>query len=263
MLVNFTKMHSLGNDFVLFDGISQTIQLRRTLVKRIADRCFGVGCNQVLVIEPPKSCNCDFFLRIYNADGLEAEHCGNGARCAARFVLKQGLSNKATLRMECLAGQAELTMQENNLVNIDMGALRPEIEQVQVNEHGLDVIYVLSLGNPHAVCIVKELEAINLFFLNDYIGKLPCFSNGVNVSFACVLNDKIKLRVFERGCGETHACGTAAAATFLVAQHLQLCPTKQSVIEFQFGNLQANIDDRQHLHIIGATTSVFSGCMRI
>jgi diaminopimelate epimerase len=224
-LLQFTKMHGLGNDFVVLDLISQRFQLRPRHIRRLADRRRGVGCDQVLVVEPPGAPDVDFRYRIYNADGSEAEQCGNGARCFARFVRDKRLTRKRHLTVETAGGRLELRIRDKHQVEVDMG--EPVLEPVAipfraqaradayplvVGEQTLE-IGAVSMGNPHAVLRVDEVDAYPVATLGPQIEAHPDFPNRVNAGFMQVVApDEIRLRVFERGVGETSACGTGACA---------------------------------------------------
>ncbi|HET9463545.1 MAG TPA: diaminopimelate epimerase [Thiobacillus sp.] len=223
--VRFTKMHGLGNDFVVFDGVSQTVALTPELCRRIADRHFGVGCDQILLVEAPTRDDVDFRYRIFNADGGEVEQCGNGARCFVRFVHEHGLTDKTTIRVETSSGVIEPRLLDNGQVTVDMGAPRfapadipfaAEAEAptyaLKVGQHVLDLT-VLSMGNPHAVLRVNDLDSAPVDILGAAIESHSRFPQRVNAGFMQVLTPHdIRLRVFERGAGETLACGTGACA---------------------------------------------------
>ena len=225
MKLRFTKMHGLGNDFVVFDGISQTVALTSEQCRRIADRHFGVGCDQILLVEPPTRDNVDFRYRIFNADGGEVEQCGNGARCFVRFVHDHGLTDKDMIRVETASGVIEPRLLDSGQVRVDMGAPRfapadvpftAESEAptyaLKIGQHVLDVA-VLSMGNPHAVLRVNDLDSAPVDILGPAIESHARFPQRVNAGFMQVLTPHdIRLRVYERGAGETLACGTGACA---------------------------------------------------
>jgi diaminopimelate epimerase len=225
MLLKFTKMHGAGNDFVVVDLISQRCRLRPRDVRKLADRRFGVGCDQVLVVEPPGSPEVDFRYRIYNADGGEVEQCGNGARCFARFVREKKLTNKRVIKVETAAGVIELRAQGRSEVEVDMGvpifepaeipfsaAARADQYPLPVDQEILE-IGALSMGNPHAVLRVDDVNMASVETLGPLIEAHAHFPRRVNAGFMQVVSEnEIKLRVFERGVGETLACGTGACA---------------------------------------------------
>jgi diaminopimelate epimerase len=218
-------MHGLGNDFVVFDGINQTVALTPGQCRRIADRHFGIGCDQILLVEKPTRDDVDFRYRIFNADGGEVEQCGNGARCFVRFVHDHGLTDKTAIRVETASGMIEPRLLDNGQVTVDMGAPRfapadipfaAEAEApsyaLKVGQHVLDIA-ALSMGNPHAVLRVNDLDSAPVDILGPAIESHPRFPQRVNAGFMQVLTPHdIRLRVYERGAGETLACGTGACA---------------------------------------------------
>lgn len=225
MKVRFTKMHGLGNDFVVFDATATPLRLSASQARRIADRHFGIGCDQILLVEPPRDAGNDFAYRIYNADGNEVEQCGNGARCFARFVHDNGLSSKAQLRVETKAGIIMPVLGGNGLVSVDMGApvftpgAIPFLTDREASTYLLNIggqlleFGVLSMGNPHAVTRVDDIETVDVARLGPLIQNHPSFPAGVNAGFMQIASrTRIRLRVFERGAGETLACGTGACA---------------------------------------------------
>jgi diaminopimelate epimerase len=229
--LQFTKMQGLGNDFVVIDAISQAVTLDPERVRHLADRRFGVGCDQVLVVERPRGPTAEFRYRIYNADGGEVEQCGNGARCFARFVRDRGLTDKRELRVETLGGDITLTVEADGQVRVDMGLPRLEPEAIplraaaQARDYPLQVdgrvyrIGAVSMGNPHAVLEVDDVERVPVAELGAKIESHPDFPRRVNAGFMQVVSrNHIRLRVFERGVGETLACGTGACAAVVVGR---------------------------------------------
>jgi len=225
MKLRFTKMHGLGNDFVVFDGVNQVVALTPEQCRRVADRHFGVGCDQILLVEAPSRDDVDFRYRIFNADGGEVEQCGNGARCFVRYVHEKGLTYKTAIRVETASGVIEPRLLDNGQVTVDMGAPRfapadipfaAEAETptyaLKVGQHVLDIA-VLSMGNPHAVLRVNDLDSAPVDILGAAIESHSRFPKRVNAGFMQVLTPHdIRLRVYERGAGETLACGTGACA---------------------------------------------------
>ena len=276
MLLKFTKMHGTGNDFVVIDLISQHYKLRSRDVRKLADRHFGVGCDQVLVVEAPRSPDVDFRYRIYNADGLEVEQCGNGARCFARFVRDKKLTTKRVIRVETNAGVIELRVRNNHDVEVNMGApvLEPEkipfaaparaaSYRLQVDGTELE-IGAVSMGNPHAVLRVDNTDAADVGRLGPLIESHPDFAQRVNVGFMQVVSDsEIKLRVFERGVGETLACGTGACAA--VVYGLSRGWLRDSVtVGLPGGKLSVSwAGTGQPVIMTGPTAVVFEGTIRI
>src|SRR5512139_2993611 len=225
MKLKFTKMHGAGNDFVVIDGVHQEIYLSSEQLRLLADRHFGVGCDQILLVERPGRDDVDFRYRIFNADGGEVEQCGNGARCFVRFVHEQGLTDKTTIRVETASGVIEPRLLGNGQVTVDMCAPRfapadipfaAEAEALtyplKVGQHVIDIA-ALSMGNPHAVLRVNDLDSAPVDILGAAIESHARFPQRVNAGFMQVLTPHdIRLRVFERGAGETLACGTGACA---------------------------------------------------
>ena len=231
MEIEFTKMQGLGNDFVVIDAINQSVSLSPEQVRFIADRHFGVGCDQLLLVEQSSTEGVDFLYRIFNADGGEVEQCGNGARCFAVFVREKGLSSKNPLRVETASGIIELVIQDDGQVTVNMGV--PEFEPWKIpfnadsrrDDYTLDVngellsVGVVSMGNPHAVTRVENIETAPVETLGAQVEQLEVFPKRVNVGFMQVLDrGHILLRVFERGAGETLACGTGACAAMVVGR---------------------------------------------
>lgn len=225
MFLKFTKMHGAGNDFVVIDLISQRLKLRPRDVRRLADRHFGVGCDQVLAVEAPGSPDVDFRYRIYNADGSEVEQCGNGARCFARFVREKKLTMKRVIRVETAAGTIDLRVRNRQEVEVAMGVPEFDPEAIPFSAGSPAASYpllvsgetveigALSMGNPHAVLKVDNALEAPVERLGPLIEAHPDFPRKCNVGFMEVTSrETVKLRVFERGVGETLACGTGACA---------------------------------------------------
>jgi len=225
MKLKFTKMQGLGNDFVVLDGISQRVSLTPELARRIADRHFGVGCDQILLVERPGGPGADFRYRIWNADGGEVEQCGNGARCFVRFVRDKGLTAKYEIRVETASGLIAPRLEANGEVTVDMGAPVFEpgripfasdsdtpVQPLEVAGATLQITAV-SMGNPHAVQVVEDVDAAPVAVQGPAIEHHPRFPKRVNAGYMQVLDrGRIRLRVWERGAGETLACGTGACA---------------------------------------------------
>jgi diaminopimelate epimerase len=223
--LRFTKMEGLGNDFVVIDGIGQEVDLSAKQIQRLADRHFGVGCDQVLVVEKPTRPGVDFRYRIFNADGGEVEQCGNGARCFVRFVLDRGLTHKRAIRVQTLGGIIEPRIEEDGQVTVAMGTPHfapgeiPFIGEEDAVVQPLDLdnlqvmITALSIGNPHAVQVVQSVDDAPVTTQGPLIERHPRFPRGVNAGYMQVVDRaNIRLRVWERGAGETLACGTGACA---------------------------------------------------
>jgi diaminopimelate epimerase len=225
MRLKFTKMHGLGNDFMVIDGVTQAVELSESQIEKWANRNFGIGFDQLLLVEPPSRPDRDFRYRIFNADGSEVENCGNGARCFARFVLDKKLIDNHLIRVETAGGDLELHVQADGQVTVNMGKprLRPEkipfnaterarLYPLTVDNRELEIAAV-SMGNPHAVLKVSSVDTAPVETLGPLIESHADFPQRVNAGFMEVLDrSHIKLRVFERGVGETLACGTGACA---------------------------------------------------
>ncbi|MGB4066351.1 MAG: diaminopimelate epimerase [Azonexus sp.] len=225
MKLKFSKMHGLGNDFVVLDGIRQSLSLTPEQLCYLGDRHFGVGCDQILLVEKATQPGVDFRYRIFNADGGEVEQCGNGARCFVRFVHDQGLTDKREIRVETMKGLITPRLEGDGNITVDMGVPRflpaeiPFLADDDVIVHMLDVAdetletSVVSMGNPHAVQVVDSVESAPVGEHGPLIEKHPRFPQRVNAGFMQIVDrHAIKLRVYERGAGETMACGTGACA---------------------------------------------------
>ena len=229
MKLRFTKMQGAGNDFVVLDGVSQRLALTPAQLRRLADRHFGVGCDQILLVEPPRAAGTDFRYRIFNADGGEVEQCGNGARCFVRFVRERGLTAKSDIRVETAAGIIAPRLEADGEVTVNMGAPVFEAKRipfltdsdalVQPLEVGGATVEIsaVSMGNPHAVQVVADVDAAPVPTQGPLIERHARFPQRVNAGYMQVLDrGRIRLRVYERGAGETLACGTGACAAVAV-----------------------------------------------
>ena len=225
MRLEFTKMHGLGNDFVVIDAINQSVSLNAEQVRLLADRHFGIGCDQLLLVEPATSGKADFRYRIYNADGGEVGQCGNGARCFMRFVNEQGLSDKSELTVETAGGPLRLIREDDGQVTVNMGIPRLQPDEIPFQAAAFAALYPLqaadrmleiaavSMGNPHAVLLVDDIASAPLAELGPVIESHPRFPNRVNAGFMQIIDrHSIRVRVYERGAGETLACGSGACA---------------------------------------------------
>ncbi len=225
MKLKFSKMHGLGNDFVVLDGVRQQFSLTPEQLRYLGDRHFGVGCDQILVVEQPTQAGVDFRYRIFNADGGEVEQCGNGARCFVRFVHEQGLTDKREIRVETMRGVISPRLEGDGNVTVDMGVPRfspqeiPFLHDDDVVIYNLDVadetleISVVSMGNPHAVQVVDCVDQAPVGEHGPLIESHERFPQRVNAGFMQIVDQHaIRLRVYERGAGETLACGTGACA---------------------------------------------------
>ncbi len=229
MKLKFSKMHGLGNDFVVLDGIRQSVALTPEQLRLLGDRHFGVGCDQILLVEQAERPDVDFRYRIFNADGGEVEQCGNGARCFVRFVHDQGLTDKREIRVETMKGVISPRLETDGEVTVDMGqpVFAPDripfvsqsndlVQALIVGDEAVQVSAV-SMGNPHAVQVVADVDTAPVAVQGPLIESHPRFPQRVNAGFMQVLGRRaIRLRVFERGAGETLACGTGACAAVVV-----------------------------------------------
>lgn len=276
MRLRFTKMQGIGNDFVMIDAISQKINITSDDVRKLADRHFGVGCDQVLVVEVPRNPDMDFRYRIFNNDGSEVENCGNGARCFAVFVRQRSLTTKDTINVETLGGPITLTIAGENLVRVDMGvpqlepALIPfEFEQRQltyplpVKKHSFE-ISAISMGNPHAVMVVDDVEQFPVHKFGPLIEAHRQFPKKVNAGFMEIISTKeIKLRVYERGVGETIACGTGACAAAVAGISRGLLEP-QVLVNLRGGQLEITWEgEGKPVIMTGPAKTVFHGQIRI
>ena len=251
MLIKFTKMHGAGNDFVMLNGVRQRIQLTPEQLRLLADRHFGVGCDQILLVETTQYPDADFRYRIFNADGGEVEQCGNGARCFVRFVHDQGLTHKREIVVETLNGLIIPRLEEDGRVTVNMGApifeaaRIPFITSIDAMVQPLDVageivqITAVSMGNPHAVQVVADVEHAPVSTQGPLIERHPHFPKRVNAGYMQVLDrSHIKLRVYERGSGETLSCGTGACAAVVA------------------GIMRGLLDERVHVATRGGVLSI-------
>lgn len=282
MLLRFTKMHGLGNDFLLLDLISQSVTLKEDQIKSLADRRLGVGFDQLLIVEPPDNPATDFKYRIFNADGSEAEQCGNGARCFMRFVRDRGLTTKTRIRLGTNNGVIEASLESDGNITVDMGApiLEPQripfmADQAQITyplsvampvcgtDKTLDISSI-SVGNPHAVLVVDDVDNAPVSQLGPIIEHHPRFPQRVNVGFMQVVSrSEIKLRVFERGVGETKACGTGACAA-VVAGRLRGLLNEKVNVSLTGGNLSVSwAGDDSPIMMTGPASRVYEGRLHI
>ncbi|UOD50336.1 diaminopimelate epimerase [Orrella daihaiensis] len=280
---SFTKMHGAGNDFVVLDGLSQAIEMTPELARAIAHRQFGIGCDQILLVDAPTDPNADFRYRIFNSDGSEVEHCGNGARCFVRFVHERKLSSRNPIRAEIATGLITLTELPDGQVRVDMGQTRFAPADLSFDASGLasrvvgqDTQYALPLdnqnppawlslvaiSNPHAVQIVDDINTAPVALIGPAIESHPRFAKRVNAGFMQVLDaHNIRLRVYERGAGETLACGTGACAAVAsgIRQGLLKSPVK---VQTRGGTLTIEWDGTT-LQMTGPATTVFEGQVNI
>lgn len=257
--LSFTKMHGLGNDFVIIDASKEKLNFSSQAIAKLADRHTGIGFDQLLIIEP--ALKGDYFCRIYNADGSEAEQCGNGLRCVARYIHEEGLNTQPNFTIETKAGIYPVHLQDYEHICITMGAptVKNSLIDIQLNSETLP-ISVLSVGNPHAILKVPSIATIATNKLGPAISMHQFFPQGANVGFMEILDpNHIRLRTFERGAGETFACGSnacAAAVAGITNGWLQHHVT----VEFRYGSLLIEWEGgAEPIHMTGPAARVYSG----
>lgn len=270
--IRFSKMHGLGNDFVVIDAVRQAFLPTPALVRRLADRHTGIGFDQLLLVEPAARTDADFRYRIFNADGSEAEQCGNGARCFVQFVRMHGLTDKTELALETGTGLLHAAVTDGNLVAVQMGepdfdpAALPYAASGAGPIHELDVdgervrMHLVSMGNPHAVIPVDDVEQAPVATLGRAVGSHPAFPRGVNVGFL-EIQDRLnaRLRVYERGAGETLACGSGACAAVAAGRRAGLLD-ERVLVELPGGRLLVEWPGPGHtVRMTGPATHVFEG----
>ena len=276
MLLRFTKMHGLGNDFMVVDLISQRVHLSPEQIRYLGNRNTGVGFDQLLLVETPQSPDVDFRYRIFNSNGTEVEHCGNGARCFAKFVHDQRLTGKRDISVQTSNGRIMLKMRDDDAVEVDMGEPVLQPDQVpfeattQAPSYSLEqdghnyTLGVVSMGNPHAVLVVDDVASAPVFELGSKLEQHPRFPNKANIGFMQIIDrNTIKLRVFERGVGETKACGTGACAAVVVGQQQGLLDTNVTT-QLTGGNLAIQWQGPgHHLFMDGPATHVYEGQIKL
>jgi len=272
MLLEFTKMHGLGNDFMVVDLISQRAFFDAMTIRRLADRHFGIGFDQLLIVEPTDFPNVDFKYRIFNADGSEVEQCGNGVRCFARFVYERQLTNKKRFKVQTSAGIVEPELGENGWVRVNMGypkflpneipflAEEPDaLYDIALQDNELLTIDVVNMGNPHAVTIVPEVLTADVAKIGPQVEAHARFPQRVNAGFMQIVDEKhARLRVFERGVGETMACGTGACAAAVSGMRRGLLANNVE-IELAGGKLQIEWKEGDVVWMTGPTATVYEG----
>jgi diaminopimelate epimerase len=272
MLLEFTKMHGLGNDFMVVDMISQRAYLDSMTIQRLANRNFGIGFDQLLIVEPPDVPNADFKYRIFNADGSEVEQCGNGVRCFARFVHERQLTTKTKIKVQTKAGIVEPELGENGWVRVNMGYPKflpqdiPFLAEEPENLYDIALagdekltIDVVNMGNPHAVTIVADVIAADVANIGPQVESHARFPQRVNAGFMQIVDEShARLRVFERGVGETLACGTGACAAAVSGIRRGLLSSKVE-IELAGGKLQIEWKEGDVVWMTGPTATVYEG----
>jgi diaminopimelate epimerase len=276
MQVQFSKMHGLGNDFVVIDNVTQNVFFSKEKIQQLSDRNFGIGFDQLLMVEPPYDPEQDFHYRIFNADGSEVSQCGNGARCFARFVKMKGLTNRNKIVVSTKAGRMVLYLEKDGQVTVNMGVPEFEPNLVPIKANKREKVYILraqehtffcgavSMGNPHCVLLVDDVETADVESMGPVLEKHERFIEGANVGFMQIINHShIKLRVFERGVGETLACGSGACAAVAVGQ-LQNRLSKDVRVDLRGGSLKIRWQGNDNvLKMTGAAEHIFDGYINL
>ena len=279
MKIPFTKMHGLGNDFMVIDSTGEDFKLTSANIKGLSDRKFGVGFDQLLLVETASGNNVDFHYRIFNTDGSEVEHCGNGARCFATYIHDKGLSDRNPLRVSTVNRTLTMTIHDDGEVSVDMGApeFKPSMipflcdSTLSIYERSIKIsggksivsFSALSMGNPHAVICVEDLGQTAVKDIGEALGNHPDFTEGVNVGFMEILSrHEIRLRVFERGAGETLACGSGACAAVVAGRLLEKLDSKVKV-RLTGGCLEVSWDQKNSVMMKGPTQTVYEGIIEL
>lgn len=274
--MQFSKMQGLGNDFMVVDAVTQNVYFSPELIRRLSDRHRGVGFDQLLVVEPPYDPELDFHYRIFNADGSEVAQCGNGARCFARFVRIKGLTNKRDIRVSTQTGRMTLTVTEDEEVQVNMGepvfepqqvpfrAAKPEKTYILRAEERTVFCGVVSMGNPHCVLQVEDVLTAEVEILGPVLESHERFPERVNVGFMQIVSpESVKLRVYERGAGETQACGSGACAAVAVGIQQGLL-AEEVQVELPGGSLDIRWKGPGHpLYMTGPATHVYDGFIHL
>ncbi|ALO33328.1 diaminopimelate epimerase [Colwellia sp. MT41] len=276
MLVNFSKMHGLGNDFLVLDNVTQNVFLSPEQIAKIADRNFGVGFDQLLIVEPPYDPDLDFHYRIYNADGSEVGQCGNGARCFAKFVRMKGLCNKHKIKVSTSTGKMNLHIERDGNISVTMPVPQFEPSKIPFTAKKMEGTYILrsesetvlcgvvSMGNPHCVVTVDSVAEAPVASLGKELSTHERFPKDANVGFMEIVSSNyIKLRVYERGAAETLACGSGACAAVVIG-YMQKKLAKQVTVELPGGKLRIFWQGPGHpVKMSGPATHVFDGQISI
>ncbi|CRY56068.1 diaminopimelate epimerase [Yersinia intermedia] len=274
--MQFSKMHGLGNDFMVVDAVTQNVYFSPELIRRLADRHTGVGFDQMLVVEPPYDPELDFHYRIFNADGSEVAQCGNGARCFARFVRLKGLTNKRDIRVSTQTGRMVLSVTEDELVCVNMGEPNFDPQAVPFRATKAEKTYifraaeqtvlcgVVSMGNPHCVLQVEDVSVANVALLGPVLENHERFPERANIGFMQVVSrESIRLRVYERGAGETQACGSGACAAVAVGIQQSLLD-EDVTVELPGGSLHISWKGPGYpLYMTGPATHVYDGFIHL
>ncbi|HHF5942076.1 TPA: diaminopimelate epimerase [Haemophilus influenzae] len=270
--MQFSKMHGLGNDFVVVDGVTQNVFFTPETIRRLANRHCGIGFDQLLIVEAPYDPELDFHYRIFNADGSEVSQCGNGARCFARFVTLKGLTNKKDISVSAQKGNMVLTVKDDNQIRVNMGEPIWEPAKIPFTANKFEKNYILrtdiqtvlcgavSMGNPHCVVQVDDIQTANVEQLGPLLESHERFPERVNAGFMQIINkEHIKLRVYERGAGETQACGSGACAAVAVGI-MQGLLNNNVQVDLSGGSLMIEWNGVGHpLYMTGEATHIYDG----
>ena len=276
MLINFSKMHGLGNDFLVLDNVTQNVYLSNEKIQQLAHRNFGVGFDQLLIVEPPYDPDLDFHYRIFNSDGKEVSQCGNGARCFARFVRMKGLCNKTKIKVSTQSGKMTLLIERDGNISVTMPAPQFEPSKIPFNAQKSEGTYILrsgsetilcgvvSIGNPHCVVTVDDVLAAPVARLGKELSSHERFPQQANIGFMEIVEpNQIKLRVYERGAAETLACGSGACAAVVIGQ-MQNKLAKQVTVELPGGKLRIYWKGPGHpIKMSGPAIHVYDGQISI
>ncbi|WP_386689978.1 diaminopimelate epimerase [Lonepinella sp. MS14437] len=274
--MQFSKMHGLGNDFVVVDAVTQNVYFPEELIKKLADRHRGIGFDQLLIVEPPYDPELDFHYRIFNADGSEVAQCGNGARCFARFVQLKGLTNKKDIAVSTAKGNMMLSVLDDDNVRVNMGEpvwqpnkipfIANKFEKNYILRTEIQTVFagVVSMGNPHCVVQVDDIVTANVEQLGPLLENHERFPERVNAGFMQVINrNHIKLRVYERGAGETQACGSGACAAAAVGI-MQGLLDSQVQVDLLGGSLMIEWQGEGYpLYMTGSATHIYDGVIKL
>ncbi|UDG81237.1 Diaminopimelate epimerase [Candidatus Hartigia pinicola] len=274
--MQFSKMHSLGNDFMVVDGVTQHVYFSPELISHLADRHEGVGFDQLLLVEAPYDPDVDFHYRIFNSDGSEVSQCGNGARCFAHFVRVKGLTNKQSIKVSTQSGQLVLTVNKNNNICVKMGIPEFNPKKVPFQAVKIEKNYIIqlkerkilcgvvSLGNPHCVLQVKNIQTAEVKKLGPILEMHECFPERANIGFMEIVSiNYIRLRVFERGVGETKSCGSGACAAVAIGIHQGLLSSRVKV-DLPGGSIDVSWNGPgKSLYMTGPTIHVYDGVLQL
>lgn len=272
MKLSFTKMQAIGNDFIIINQIEQSYNLTATVIQKLADRHFGIGFDQLLIVENSQSTENDFKYRIFNADGFEVEHCGNGARCFYQYIKYKNLSNKEIILAETMKGTIRLS-QENNQVTVDMGQYSlihtennppPSFDIFYQDQAILSAGIIVEIGNPHIVFLLEHIDQIDAVKTGKTIQQSSYFTNSINVGFCEIISDhQLKLIVFERGSGLTLGCGSGACAATVSAIQTKKIKDTEIEISMPGGIIYSQLIANDHVLLKGGAEVIYEGTINL